>query len=128
MPKDLSRKRKKHAKAANSGKPLKLWEREEIEVGDLALQIKAIAPPAGAAAPLADPSGDPLTFESLPLCWKTQQGVAAAGYETLTEIQAAVLPHALAERDVLGSARTGSGKTLAARRISAPPVLSSAQG
>jgi hypothetical protein len=37
---------------------------------------------------------------------------AHAGYTTLTAIQRAALPHALAGRDILGAAKTGSGKTL----------------
>ena len=40
-------------------------------------------------------------------------GLAAGGFETLKPIQRAAIPHALADRDVLGAARTGSGKTLA---------------
>jgi ATP-dependent RNA helicase DDX10/DBP4 len=31
----------------------------------------------------------------------------------MTEIQRCVIPHALAERDILGASKTGSGKTLA---------------
>jgi len=36
-----------------------------------------------------------------------------AGFENMTDIQRASLPHSLCGRDLLGAARTGSGKTLA---------------
>ncbi len=42
-----------------------------------------------------------------------QAGLAAAKFSSLTAVQRAALPHALAGRDVLGAAKTGSGKTLA---------------
>jgi ATP-dependent RNA helicase DDX10/DBP4 len=42
-----------------------------------------------------------------------QAGLAAAKFTTLTAVQRAAIPHALAGRDVLGAAKTGSGKTLA---------------
>lgn len=52
------------------------------------------------------------TFAELPLSRYTLEGLKAARYTTLTAIQRAALPHALAGRDVLGAAKTGSGKTL----------------
>lgn len=42
-----------------------------------------------------------------------QQAVADAGYTTPTPVQTQCIPHALAGRDVLGSAQTGTGKTAA---------------
>lgn len=53
------------------------------------------------------------TFDELPLSEYTKEGLVAAKYTTLTAIQRAALPHAIAGRDVLGAAKTGSGKTLA---------------
>eukprot|EP00878_Enallax_costatus_P014390 GHUV01015050.1.p1 GENE.GHUV01015050.1~~GHUV01015050.1.p1 ORF type:complete len:149 (+),score=36.93 GHUV01015050.1:175-621(+) len=52
------------------------------------------------------------TFEELPLSRYTKEALKQAGYVTLTAIQRAALPHALAGRDILGAAKTGSGKTL----------------
>lgn len=53
------------------------------------------------------------TFDELPLSQYTKDGLRKANYLTLTAVQRAALPHALAGRDVLGAAKTGSGKTLA---------------
>lgn len=53
------------------------------------------------------------TFAALPISSLTLKGLAAANYTHLTRVQRGALPHALAGRDVLASARTGSGKTLA---------------
>ncbi|MCU0756345.1 MAG: DEAD/DEAH box helicase [Xanthomonadales bacterium] len=54
-----------------------------------------------------------LDFQSLALHPTLQEGLAAAGFERLTPIQARALPLALAGRDVAGQAQTGTGKTLA---------------
>eukprot|EP00898_Chlorokybus_atmophyticus_P005776 jgi/Chlat1/619/Chrsp103S01036 len=53
------------------------------------------------------------TFEELPLSGKTQAGLRAAKYKTMTAIQAASMRFSLPGKDVLGAAKTGSGKTLA---------------
>ena len=52
-------------------------------------------------------------FESLKLPPEVQAGVAAAGFEFCTPIQAQTLPLALAGKDVAGQAQTGTGKTAA---------------
>lgn len=52
-------------------------------------------------------------FDQLPISKNTKDGLREAGYEEMTDIQRASLPHALCERDILGAAKTGSGKTLA---------------
>ncbi len=52
-------------------------------------------------------------FSELPLDQRLQQGLAEAGFEYCTPIQAESLPHALAGTDVAGQAKTGTGKTIA---------------
>lgn len=52
------------------------------------------------------------TFASLPLSSRTQRCLANCKYTRMTGVQRACLPHALAGRDILATARTGSGKTL----------------
>lgn len=52
-------------------------------------------------------------FSQLPVSKKTKDGLAAAKYKNMTDIQRASLPHSLSGRDILGAAKTGSGKTLA---------------
>ncbi|KAL8033575.1 hypothetical protein ABFX02_13G168200 [Erythranthe guttata] len=52
-------------------------------------------------------------FRQLPLSKKTKDGLSAAGFLKMTDIQRASLPHSLCGRDILGAAKTGSGKTLA---------------
>ncbi|KAJ2241314.1 ATP-dependent RNA helicase dbp4, partial [Coemansia sp. RSA 475] len=80
---------------------------EEVKiVEDLGQRALALA----SAGPL---SSDIKLFSELPISEKTQQGLAAAHYLEMTEIQHKALPYALARRDVLGAAKTGSGKTLA---------------
>ena len=52
-------------------------------------------------------------FSSLPLSPATLANLATLGYHTMTPIQAASLPLALAGHDVIAQAQTGSGKTAA---------------
>jgi len=52
-------------------------------------------------------------FASLPLSEPTLRGLAECEYDTMTQIQAAAIPHTLAGRDIVGAAKTGSGKSLA---------------
>jgi len=52
-------------------------------------------------------------FSQLPLSAATLENLARLGYETMTPIQAAGLPIALAGHDLIAQAKTGSGKTAA---------------
>jgi ATP-dependent RNA helicase RhlB len=54
-----------------------------------------------------------LSYASLVLPEPLARGIAEAGYEKCTPIQAQTLPLALAGRDVAGQAQTGTGKTAA---------------
>jgi ATP-dependent RNA helicase RhlB len=54
-----------------------------------------------------------LRFDSLDLPEPLARGIADAGFERATPIQAETLPIALAGRDVAGQAQTGTGKTAA---------------
>jgi superfamily II DNA/RNA helicase len=54
-----------------------------------------------------------MKFDELGLEPKTMRGVADAGYDTPTPIQAQAIPEAIRGRDVLGIAQTGTGKTAA---------------
>ena len=52
-------------------------------------------------------------FSQLPLTPAMLQNLQRLGYERMTAIQAASLPHALLGRDLIAQAQTGSGKTAA---------------
>ncbi len=52
-------------------------------------------------------------FADLPLVESLQSGLAEAGFEFCTPIQAQSLPTALSGNDVAGQAQTGTGKTIA---------------
>ncbi|HEX2545669.1 MAG TPA: ATP-dependent RNA helicase DbpA [Ramlibacter sp.] len=52
-------------------------------------------------------------FDTLPLAPAVLENLQRLGYDTMTPIQAASLPVALAGRDLIAQAKTGSGKTAA---------------
>ncbi|CAK83459.1 unnamed protein product (macronuclear) [Paramecium tetraurelia] len=53
-----------------------------------------------------------IDFEDLPISTNTLRALKQRKFIKMTEIQRCVIPHALAERDILGASKTGSGKTL----------------
>ncbi|MBP6095811.1 MAG: ATP-dependent RNA helicase DbpA [Methyloversatilis sp.] len=64
------------------------------------------------------PAGEPETaaetsFDTLPLSPETLTNLRGLGYLSMTPVQAAALPLALAGRDLIAQAKTGSGKTAA---------------
>src|SRR4051812_39330538 len=88
---------------------------------------------------MADSHLTELSFSSLHLPETLQKGLADAGFERCTPIQAQTLPQALAGLDIAGQAQPGTGKTAAflvalyskllkeaapvSRRINAPRAL-----
>jgi ATP-independent RNA helicase DbpA len=62
---------------------------------------------------MTDPAAGNRAFSSLPLAAPVLANLERLGYATMTPIQAAALPLALAGRDLIAQARTGSGKTAA---------------
>ena len=85
------------------------------EIATLNKRISSDTPERGYAPPISQA----VSFRALPLSQATLRGLEegngkkAKSFTTMTAIQNACLPHALAGRDILGAARTGSGKTLA---------------
>jgi ATP-dependent RNA helicase DeaD len=55
----------------------------------------------------------PLLFRDLALGEPLMKALADVGYESPSPIQAATIPHLMANKDVLGQAQTGTGKTAA---------------
>src|SRR5882757_3208388 len=78
---------------------------------------------------MADSHLTELSFTGLHLPELLQKGLADAGFERCTPIQAQTLPNALAGMDVAGQAQTGTGKTIAflvalyARLLREPPPV-----
>jgi ATP-dependent RNA helicase RhlB len=64
-------------------------------------------------APVSENQLSELSFTSLNLPESLARGIADAGFERCTPIQAQSLPRALAGLDVAGQAQTGTGKTAA---------------
>ncbi|CAM9119818.1 unnamed protein product, partial [Discosporangium mesarthrocarpum] len=85
---------------------------EDEELARLEERVVAEAPERG-TQPFTEANSDPQSFSALPLSERTVRGLKDGKFMTMTEIQVAALPHALAGRDVLGAAKTGSGKTIA---------------
>ncbi len=59
------------------------------------------------------PDSAAITFRDLGLSDSILKTLSSLGYETPSPIQAAIIPHIMAGRDVIGQAQTGTGKTAA---------------
>src|SRR5690625_6197921 len=53
------------------------------------------------------------SFEDLAVAPALLESIQQLGYQTPSPIQAAIIPHVLAGKDVIGQAQTGTGKTAA---------------
>jgi ATP-dependent RNA helicase DDX10/DBP4 len=96
--------KKKHSTAVpREQRKLKLEE----EIASLNARIGSEAPASGYAPHLTET----VAFAALPLSSLTLQGLLEHSktkpFTTMTAIQNACIPHALAGRDILGAARTG---------------------
>lgn len=54
-----------------------------------------------------------MNFSTFGFDSRLMEGIDASGYEEATPVQAQVIPHILADRDIIASAQTGTGKTAA---------------
>lgn len=104
---------------------------EPVAIAPVAVEPVAAAPLAATPAPAVAEEPQPIedeapvipaepTFRDLPLREEIQQSVEKVGYTKPTDIQAQIIPHMLAGRDVLAQSQTGTGKTAAF----ALPILS----
>jgi ATP-dependent RNA helicase DeaD len=62
---------------------------------------------------MGDLFDESVSFESLGLRDSVLEGIAKAGFEHPTDIQAKLIPAVLSGKDVIGQAKTGTGKTAA---------------
>jgi ATP-dependent RNA helicase RhlB len=96
-------------------------DRERRPARDAAEAVPASPEPAAVEAAIEAPkpvrrgnvAPDGPAFASFDLTPELMRGIAEAGFERCTPIQAQTLPFALAGRDVAGQAQTGTGKTAA---------------
>jgi ATP-dependent RNA helicase DeaD len=99
-----------------------VFEVEEVEIAenvDIADIADELVPPTEAVAPAAPVNTAP-TFRDFELLPAVVDAVETRGYTHPTPIQAQIMPHMLAGRDLLAQSQTGTGKTAAF----ALPVLS----
>eukprot|EP00750_Incisomonas_marina_P003173 INCI12874.2.p1 GENE.INCI12874.2~~INCI12874.2.p1 ORF type:complete len:821 (+),score=217.23 INCI12874.2:271-2733(+) len=86
-----------------------LYQRDIKEIEALNARIVAEAPERGHEASFSKNH----LFSELPISGATLEGLTSAKFTSMTKVQRASIPHALAGRDILGAAKTGSGKTIA---------------
>ncbi|KAK5107606.1 ATP-dependent RNA helicase dbp4 [Meristemomyces frigidus] len=77
-------------------------KRDDVDIETLEAQVSQL-----------DATATHTTFAHLPLSTPTTEGLKAAAFTTLTDIQSKAISLALKGHDILGAAKTGSGKTLA---------------
>ncbi|GAB1226530.1 hypothetical protein ENUP19_0297G0031 [Entamoeba nuttalli] len=115
--------KKRENKKLFSVKP-KILERQKIEeeINELNSRIRKETPARGVNPLLSESKigedysisyPDAKRFDQFPISKATIQLLNKNRFITMTPIQRAAIPHALAGRDIIGAARTGSGKTLA---------------
>jgi ATP-dependent RNA helicase DDX10/DBP4 len=95
-------------------------ERFEEDLMKLEERLKNETPPSGYVYKYdpndkleTDPSKkSKVFFKDLAISYKTLRGLTESKFVKMTPIQRSVIPHALANREIIGASKTGSGKTL----------------
>jgi ATP-dependent RNA helicase DDX10/DBP4 len=96
-------------------------ERFEDDLIKLEERLKIETPPSGYVYKYdpnekvidSDPSKKAkVYFKELPISYKTSKALIENKFVKMTPIQRSVIPHALANREIIGASKTGSGKTL----------------
>lgn len=106
------------APAANAAPAPAPEQKPEPAVAAVAEQVEVAAPVAAPSETVEQPVEN--GFRRLDLRPEIQQAVEQLGYDQPTDVQAQIIPHLLAGRDVLAQSQTGTGKTAAF----ALPILS----
>jgi ATP-dependent RNA helicase DDX10/DBP4 len=93
------------AKPSKRKNPQSSFEDISQEIKALNERIQKEAPTRGFTPPLHQQ----VAFRTLPISENTLQGLdnAKKTFQSMTAIQHACIPHALADKDILGAARTG---------------------
>jgi len=97
----------------NSFRSRRRWRHQRGSSSPQSAAHVPVDPTSVDATPVDTTAIDASPFRALGLSRPIVQALIAEGYTAPTPIQAEVIPHALAGRDVLGCAPTGTGKTAA---------------
>ncbi len=113
---EREKRRRRRDRQGQRGRPENRRGRRSAEgQGRAAAAPEAPAEPLGELPPMPpwSPPEDPRYFGNYDFPEEVRRGIEDAGFEKCTEVQAKVLPLAMAGRDVAAQSQTGTGKTAA---------------